>query len=262
VEFKGIKIGSVVDVRLEYDAKSAGFRIPVTIEVEPERVLERGEAMKKAPRDAFQVLVKRGLRARLATGNLLTGQLYVDLDMHPNTPLKLASMSGGKGSGGGAGGDPELPTVPANLEQMTVTVKGILERLERVDFEAIGRELQSTLKGANALANSPQLQSSLNDLAASLASAKTLLAKVDARAEPLTANLDQTLTAAREALDKAKATMSVVDTAISPDAPLHEGAGRLAHELSEAARALRSLVDMLERNPQSLLFGKKAPAGN
>jgi paraquat-inducible protein B len=145
---------------------------------------------------------------------------------------------------------------------MTVTVKGILERLERVDFEAIGKELQSTLKGANALANSPHLQSSLNDLSASLASAKTLLAKVDARAEPLTANLDQTLTAAREALEKAKATMTVVDSAISPDAPLHEGAGRLAHELSEAARALRSLVDMLERNPQSLLFGKKAPGGN
>lgn len=256
VEFKGIKIGSVVDVRLEYDAKSAGFRIPVTVEVEPERVLERGEAMKKAPRDAFQALVKRGLRARLATGNLLTGQLYVDLDMHPNTPLKLASMRGGGNA------EPELPTVPANLEQMTVTVKGILERLERVDFEAIGRELQSTLKGANALANSPQLQSSLNDLSASLASAKSLLAKVDARAEPLTANLDQTLTAAREALEKAKTTMSVVDTAISPDAPLHEGAGRLAHELSEAARALRSLVDMLERNPQSLIFGKRAPGTN
>ena len=252
VEFKGIKIGSVVDVRLEYDAKSSGFRIPVTVEVEPERVLERGEAMKKSPRDAFQALVKRGLRARLATGNLLTGQLYVDLDMHPNTPLKLASL----GRSANGGGDPELPTVPANLEQMTVTVKGILERLEKVDFEAIGRELHGTLKGANAIANAPQLERSLTDLSSSMASAKSLLAKVDARAEPLTANLEQTLAAARDALEKAKGTMAVVDGAISPDAPLHD----LTRELSEAARALRSLVDMLERNPQSLIFGKK-PSG-
>jgi paraquat-inducible protein B len=255
VEFKGIKIGSVVDVKLEYDEKSASFRIPVTVEVEPERVLERGESMKKSPRDAFQVLVKRGLRARLATGNLLTGQLYVDLDMHPGSPLKLASMRGG-------GGDPELPTVPANLEQMTVTLKGILEKLERVDFEAIGKDLHGTLRGANAIANSRDLQASLADLSASLASAKGLLAKVDARAEPLTANLDQTLVAAREALEKAKSTMSVVDSVLSPDAPLGEGAGRLTHELAEAARALRSLVDMLERNPQSLLFVKKAPGSN
>jgi paraquat-inducible protein B len=251
VEFKGIKIGSVVDVRLEYDAKSSGFRIPVTVEVEPERVLERGEAMKKSPRDAFQALVKRGLRARLATGNLLTGQLYVDLDMHPNTPLKLASMRGSAN-----GGDPELPTVPANLEQMTVTLKGILERLEKVDFEGIGRELQGTLKGANAIANAPQLERSLTDLSASMASAKSLLAKVDARAEPLTANLEQTLAAARDALEKAKGTMAVVDGVVSPDAPFHD----LTRELSEAARALRSLVDMLERNPQSLIFGKK-PSG-
>jgi paraquat-inducible protein B len=257
VEFKGIKIGSVVDVKLEYDAKSAGFRIPVTVEVEPERVLERGEAMKKAPRDAFQALVKRGLRARLATGNLLTGQLYVDLDMHPNSPLKLASMRGG--GGGNGGGDPELPTMPANLEQMTLTVKGILERLEKVDFEAIGKDLQGTLRGTNTIANSRDLQKSLSELSAAMGSAKSLLAKVDARAEPLTANLDQTLTAAREALDKAKSTMSMVDTALSPDAPLHEGAGRLTHELAEAARALRSLVDMLERNPQSFIFGKQAP---
>ena len=249
VEFKGIKIGSVIDVRLEYDAGTSAFRIPVLIEVEPERVTERGERMKRAPKDAFQALVKRGLRARLQTGNLLTGQLYVDLDMHPKTPLRLANAGGP---------DPELPTVPANLEQITVTLKGVLEKLERVDFENIGRELQGTLKGANALANAPHLERSLADLSASLSSMHSILRKLDSRAEPLTANLEQALAAARDTLEKAKGTMALLE----PDSPLHDQAVTLAHELSETARALRSLVDMLQRNPQSLIFGKQPPGAN
>jgi paraquat-inducible protein B len=207
-------------------------------------VLEKSGSMKKSPHDTFQSLVKKGLRARLQTGNLLTGQLYVDLDMQPKTPIRLAKAGGP---------DPELPTVPANLEQMTVTLKGILDKLDQVDFAAIGGDLQGTLKGTNRIANNPQLERSLADLSASLASAKGLLAKVDARAEPLTANLEQALAAARDALEKANGTMRLVDSTLSADPPAHS----LGHELNETARALRGLVDMLERNPQALVFGRK-----
>ena len=244
VEFKGIKIGSVVDVRLEYDAQSAAFRIPVLVELEPERVLEKSGSMKRSPQDAFQALVKKGLRARLQTGNLLTGQLYVDFDMQPRTPIRLAKAGGA---------DPELPTVPANLEQMTVTLKGILDKLDRVDFAAIGGDLQGTLKGANRIANDPALQRALADLSTSLVSAKTLLAKVEARAEPLTANLEQALAAARDALEKANGTMRLVDNTLSADPAAHS----FGYEIAEAARALRGLIDMLERNPQALVFGRK-----
>src|SRR4051812_15921122 len=164
VEFKGIKVGSVIDLRLEYDERKGAFRIPVVVEIEPERIVERGERMKKAPREAFQSLIKKGLRARLQTGNLLTGQLYVDLDMLPKTPIRLA----------GAGRtEPELPTVPGKIEQLTVSLNGILDKLDKVDFAAIGAELQGTLKGANAIANGPNLEASLADLAASLASVKS-----------------------------------------------------------------------------------------
>lgn len=253
VEFKGIKVGSVIDVRLEYDERNSAFRIPVVIEVEPERIVESGDRMKKAPREAFQLLVKRGLRARLQTGSLLTGQLYVDLDMHPKTPLRLADAA----RAGAVRAEPELPTIQGNIEQMTVTARGILEKLDKIDFASIGAELQATLKGANALANAPQLQSSLADLSASLTSVRGIMRKVDSRVEPLTANLEQALLAAREALEKSKSTMALVEGILTPESPLHGHTVRLAQELAATARSIRSLVDMLERNPQSLLFGKK-----
>ena len=251
VEFKGIKVGSVIGVRLEYEERTGAFRIPVVVELEPERILDRGERMKKAPRDAFQSLVKRGLRARLQTGSLLTGQLFIDLDMQPKTPIRLV----------GAGRtELELPTVMGNLEQMTTQMKSIVDKLDKVDIVAIGSELQSTLKGTAAIANSPNLDKTIADLAASLSSLRGILRKVDDRAEPITANLEQALAAARDALEKSKATMAAVEGVLSPESPMHDNAARLAQELSSTAKSLRSLVEMLERSPQSLLFGRK-PTG-
>ena len=249
VEFKGIKVGSVIDLRLEYDEKKSAFRIPVVVELEPERIVERGDRMKKAPREAFQALVKRGLRARLQTGNLLTGQLYVDLDMQPKTPIRLAA----------AGRiEPELPTVQGKIEQLTGSLTGILDKLDKVDFASIGAELQGTLKGANAIANGPKLDASLTDLAASLAGVRSIMKKVDSRAEPITANLEQALAAARDTLEKAKSTMALVDGVLASDSPLQGNVIRLTQELAETAKSARALVDLLERDPQSLLFGKKA----
>jgi paraquat-inducible protein B len=248
VEFKGIKVGSVVDVRLEYDEGKSSFRIPVVVELEPERIATRGERMKRAPREAFQTLVKNGLRARLQSGNLLTGQLFIDLVMQPKSPVRLANAGHA---------DPELPTIRGGgFDQMIATASGIMEQLDRVDYAALGADLQGTLKGTNALANGPQMQTALSDLAASLASVRVILRAVDARAEPIAMNLEQALAAARDALEKSKQTMALVDGVIAPEAPLHHQSLRLTQELAATARSLRHLVDMLERNPQALLLGK------
>jgi paraquat-inducible protein B len=251
VEFKGIKVGSVIDVRLEHDEKNSKFRIPVLVELEPERIMERGALMKKAPAEAFQALIKRGLRARLQTGSLLTGQLYVDLDMHPKTPLRL--LAEGRR-------EAELPTIQGNVEQMTTTMRGVLEKLDQVDFVSIGKELEGTLKGANSFTNGREIDGSLSDLSASLASVRSILRKIDSRAEPLTENLDKALIAARGALEKSQNTLTLVDGVLDPESPSHDSMMRLARELSATARSVRTLVDMLERNPQSLILGRK-PSG-
>lgn len=249
VEFRGLRVGSVTDVRLEYDESASTFRIPVVVELEPERIAERGDAMKHSPRNAFQALVKKGLRARLQTGSLLTGQLYVDLVMQPSAPLRLANAGRG---------ETELPTIRGGgIEQVVAQATGIVAKLDQVDFAAIGNELHGALKGANAIANAPALQSSLTDLAASLASLRGILRALDNRAEPIAANLEQALGSARDALDKAKSTMVLVDGMIAPESPLHHHALRLTQELTVTLRSLRNLVDLLERNPQALIFGKE-----
>ena len=136
---------------------------------------------------------------------------------------------------------------------MASTVESILAKLDRIDLEAIGADLQGTLAGARKLANQPDLERSLADLSAPLASLRSILRKVDQHAEPIAANLDKALSSARE-------TLGHLDVVLAPDSPLHDHSVRLAEELGEAARAIRALVDMLQRDPQSVMFGRKAPA--
>jgi paraquat-inducible protein B len=259
VEFKGIKIGSVKDLRLEFNSRDASFRIPVLIEIEPERIIETSGAEVSSPEETLKTLVDRGLRAQLQTGSLLTGQLFVALDMHPGTPVRLVNAGGPY---------PELPTIPATLEQMTASLKAILAKFEKMDIEKIGAELLETLEGANRLArgaaeliNKPEMETTVDDLQDSLHSLRSILRKVDTRAEPLAANLENALAAGHQALEKVQVTLDLVNGVLKPDSPLQFRWVELTEELAETARSIRTLVDLLERNPNSLIFGKGASGG-
>ncbi|MBN2125079.1 MAG: MCE family protein [Deltaproteobacteria bacterium] len=255
VEFKGIKVGSVKDVRLEFNSRDTSFRIPVLIELEPQRIVETGGTDVPSPQETLKSLVDRGLRAQLQTGSLLTGQLFVDLDMHPDTPIRLVNAGGPY---------PELPTIPGSLEQMTASLKLILVRLEKLDVERLGGELLDTLQGANQLARGasdliqkPELGATVDDLQEGLRSLKSILRKVDQRAEPIAANLDKALAAGRQALEKVRITLDLANEVLEPDSPLQLRWVELTEELAETARSIRTLVDLLERNPNSVIFGKQ-----
>lgn len=252
VEFKGIKVGQVMDVRLEFDPDDTSFRIPVLIEIEPERVISRNTDETQSPYEMLETLVNRGLRARLQTGSLLTGQLFVELDMHPDTPITLV----------GAGSPyPELPTIPASLAEIERSLKSFLAKLESVNLEAISGELLGTLQGANALVNSPQVQGAMRDLEGSMKSLRSTLAKVDRRVEPIAQNIDATISAGRATLDKLQLTLDLVNDVLASDSPLQYRAVEMAEELTETARSIRIFVDLLQRNPDALIFGKPAPRG-
>ena len=258
VEFKGIHVGAVKDVRLEFDNRDSSFRIPVLIEIEPERIIERGEAKTTSPYQTLKTLVDRGLRAQLKSGSLLTGQLFVDLDMHPDTPIRLVSDGGSL---------PELPTIAASMEQLTTSFKSILAKLEQLDVGKITAEFLLTLQTANTLVigtskliNKLELENTVDELRGALHLFKSIMRKLDQRAEPVSVNLENAIGAGHQVLEKARITLGHMDEILKHDSPLQFRFLQLTEELAETARSIRSLVDLLERNPNSIIFGKK-PTG-
>lgn len=257
VEFKGIKVGAVKDIRLEFTNRDVPFRIPVLIEIEPERIINRVEAQASSPAEIFKNLVNRGLRAQLQTGSLLTGKLFVELDMYPDTPVRLVNAGGPY---------PELPTIPGGLEQMTESFKNILAKLEEVDMERISSQLLETLQGANRFAkgaseliSKPELRDAVDDLKESLNSLRGILRKLDQHADPIAVNLENAVRAGHQVLEKVQTTLHLTDKMLKPDFPLQSRLIDLTEELVETARSIRTLVDLFERNPNAIIFGKDTP---
>lgn len=242
VEFKGIKIGSVLDIRLEFESEDSTFRIPVLIEIEPERITARSNEEQESPYAVMNTLVERGLRAQLRTGSFLTGQLFVELDMHPDTPIELS---------GEETKVPELPTIAAaNFDAITASIERFVAKLDNLEIEEIGSELLSTLRGANQVINNPEIPVLVADLKASLQSFRSIMRKVDE------SNIKEAINAGRAALDKLEETLTLTSRVLKPNSPLQYNVIKLTGELEETARSIRALVDTLERNPQSLIFGK------
>jgi paraquat-inducible protein B len=156
VEFRGIEIGEVTDVRLEFDQARSRFRIPVTIEIEPERLANIRIPAQRDP-EQLERLVAAGLRAQLKSGNLLTGQLIVSLDMHANAPPVEVAWEGDV---------PEIPTIPTPIEEITANLARVVERLGRVPVEEIGGDLRESLS---------ELNDTLRAAERTLASANTMI---------------------------------------------------------------------------------------
>ncbi len=247
VEFKGIKVGSVLDVRLEFNSEDTTFLIPVLVEIEPERIIDRSDAGDVPPEQTLQNLVDRGLRGRLQTGSLLTGQLFVELNMYPDTEVSLHPDNDVP--------YPELPTIPASMETITRSIENFVARLEKVEIDRIGKELLGTLEGANALLNAPEMKRTMTDLEASMQSFRNILRQLDE------SSLDETIHAGRDVLEDLDKLLQQTNRVMKPNSPLQYNLIKMTGELEETARSIRSLVETLERHPQSLLFGREAEEG-
>ena len=95
VMVRGIRIGKVLDIRLDFDVDNRNFLIPVLIELEPERIDEVQDIQDLEEQDMMAELVANGLRGQLKSTSLLTGKLYVDLDFHPNRAARAPGSAGG-----------------------------------------------------------------------------------------------------------------------------------------------------------------------
>ncbi|MBO4295078.1 MAG: MCE family protein [Alphaproteobacteria bacterium] len=86
VVYEGVQVGKVVKIEIHTNPKTLEFSIPVYI-----RFLQDNDFSHMTfegnsnRRDFLQMLIDKGLRARLDTLNLLTGQLMIDLFMDPNS---------------------------------------------------------------------------------------------------------------------------------------------------------------------------------
>ena len=164
------------------------------------------------------MLVARGGRAQLRTGNLLTGQLYVALDLVRDAPKAQIDWNSKP---------PQLPVIPGSLEDLKASIAGITKKIDKMDFEGIGADLQQTLK-----------------------STTKLVQRLDGELVNLTPELRAIVADARRALVS-------TERLLASDSPLLQDTREALREIARAAQAFRELADYLEQHPEALVSGKK-----
>ncbi|MEM6487894.1 MAG: MlaD family protein [Pseudomonadota bacterium] len=153
VELGGITVGRVTAVNIQSMA-SGRFSTRVTLALSPTR-LGLSVAPDAPPERAaaavvtfLEAAVQQGMRARLALGNLLTGALYVELVELPPGAQDDAVLDV-------SGAVPQMPSVEADLEAISGSVSGILDRLDALPIEALLNNTVTLLENINQLASDP-----------------------------------------------------------------------------------------------------------
>src|SRR5476649_2556606 len=219
IDFRGILLGNVTGIGIEYDPNTRSFQMPVTMNIYPDRLGKRfRDSVPRqntvAGQELLEKLVANGLRGQLRTGNLLTGQLYVALDVFPKAAKVTVNVSA----------DPlELPTIPNTLDELQLQVADIAKKLDKIPFDDIGNNLNSALKNANSLFN--QLGT-------------------------------QVVPEARDTLTAARKTFGEAQNTLQQDSPLQSDVHQALQELTRTLQSLNALADYLERHPESLVRGK------
>ena len=277
VVFLGVKVGTVKHIQLGLDESNHKFVVPVTIEVEPHIVRTRdGEQIDLRDRETVGRLVQRGLRARLRMQSILTGQLYVDLDFHPDKPARFVAVDAAIS---------EIPTIRTAVQELATQLEGFQMDKFLADVAAIGEALNQTL-------SSPEARNLPRRLDATLKHLESLAARLDAKSGPILQETRADLREMRKALVAAQAAMARLEVAADrvgalagadsdlvrnltrasdelagaakavrglaeSESPTVQNVNQTLKEIARAAEALRKLAELLEQQPDAILRGKR-----
>jgi len=282
VLLQGVQIGSVTGIVLRTSREKLTMDIPVFIDIEPDRfqIVDKQD-VQRDPAKTVPILIDRGLRGVLTMQSFITGQLMIELDYYPGTPVNLKEKDSEY---------LEIPTIPSTTERLYQT-------LQDIDFKGLADHLENTMAGVDAFVNNPDWGTGVESLRIAAEELHAVIGKVDARVDPLIDNVEGTLSDTRKLVnnvdrniepmadDLKKAledfdsltrnanaslekltndidsTLTGIRGVVSEDAPLVTNLEDALRDISLMANAMRQLAEHLEQHPESLIQGKGQNGG-
>ncbi|HAR94579.1 MAG TPA: hypothetical protein DCR97_01230 [Deltaproteobacteria bacterium] len=259
VVYHGVKVGEVTSIRIVFDPKAMKAQIPVyaelvqgSMQAADRSAEERMRGFQKHPELFARALVDQGLRAQLQTQSFVTGQLMVGLDFFPDRPSRVI------------GRDTkyiEIPTVATNLQQLQ-------ERLASLPIEELITDTKSAVESINKIVSSPKLVSALLSASQGVDEIRQLVRNLDSQLEPaatsmknVSASLEPLAKDAAATLARANSLISKMDDAAADSPIVLHRLNQAMEEMEHAARSISTLAEYLEKQPDSLVWGKRSTKG-
>ncbi|HYZ22026.1 MAG TPA: MlaD family protein [Rhodopila sp.] len=247
VTLHGLKIGTVTGASLEYDQAIDNVVAPVHFTLEPQRVslldLPKGGDLDARLAD----LVRRGLRVKLESANFLTGQKQLALDLYKDAGTEVLGKSGD---------DYVIPVLGGSAEDVASAATNLVNRLNDIPFATIGQNLSQLLVNTNALMGDKRLSDSLAELQATLAGTQTLVANLNHGLTPMTNRMPAIASDLEESVRHLNRLTTSFESGYGGDSRFNRDLSRMMGQLSDAARSIRVLADLLSRHPEALIRGR------
>jgi paraquat-inducible protein B len=199
------------------------------------------------------MLIKKGLRAQLELQNMVTGQLQIAIDYHPDSKPRLRGLKSKY---------PEIPTIPSPLEKIKETLSGL-------PLQEVFEKMSSTLNGIEKIANDPDILETIHELkltvvdvrriindagrhidpigiglADTIRDTQKLVQDVDKQIDPLVSNANSALVASRKMFKQGEKTLSLKHGKF---AELTDGFIDAAHAFREAMVAVKPAIIKAEQ---------------
>lgn len=296
VVFRGVQVGQVTDIIVNFNPTDISVNIPVLFETDPSRFRRIGPEVITEEREAYEALISQGLRVQLQMQSLVTGQLMINIDFLPDTPVKLHGI---ENANLGPDVKPwrEIPTIPTPLQELE-------KAISELNVKDLAEDVRRAMDGIAKLATSPDLHASIGDLRQTMTDVQKLVRNIDSKVEPLATGIDQTLAEVRagidqtlaearagigdarklianideqttpllsriqKATDSAQNALAQADTTLKSIEELAEEGSKLRYEVSAtlrevgaASRSVRVLSDFIEQHPDAILRGRVTKTG-
>jgi paraquat-inducible protein B len=266
VTFRGVPIGAVETIAIQFDPRTSTALIPVTVQIEP------GQAKVGQPTGSEPInladLIRRGLRAELNVQSFVTGQLQIDLDFDPESaPVLHADIT-------------KLPEIPTRQS----TIQKAKEQLSQLPLRELADNTNATLVSLRELSKKldqhlPPLIESLrvtsdqsgqmvvtaeqaikalqSRLDTTLADISRLAATADGQLNQRGAELRALLTTSNQTMVQARDLIGDLRSVTSSRATERANVESTLRDLAAAAASLRGFANDVEHNPQLLLTGRR-----
>lgn len=250
VEFNGINIGQIIDIRLLYDEKIKKAVIPVLIEIEPERISRVNNSSNNDNSDIIQSLIKNGLEASMETSSLLTGDKIIRLAMYDDAKPTITTDK--------YSNYPIMPSRNTGITKITDDISTIVENVKNLPFNSLFTKAEtllsnadSTMKNVKTLTATNEIQNigktidnTLKQFDSTLASVKT----TSQSANIMLTNLNKELKIVSKQLENTL-------YGISPESNLYYTLNQTLKSLQKTSKTVDRFMQKLDAKPNSMIFG-------
>jgi paraquat-inducible protein B len=248
VTLHGLRIGEVTDVDLVYDAKLDRVVVPVHYRIEAGRVNNIAAAEQTDPEKLAEAMIKAGLRATLQSTSIITGQKEVALERIADAPAAAPEKKG------------DVYIVPTSevggFDAITRSAAELLTKLNRIEYDKIGKSITNAAEGLDTTINGAQTKRTLAALEKAMVDVQDIAKKLDTEGTPALKRLPAIAQQLQDSLTSANRLFGSFNTGYGDDSRFRRDLDRLLPQLTDAARSIRALTDLLSRHPEALIKGR------